>query len=71
MKRIAIVLHLVWLCMTNALAQASIAGSVIDSVSGEGLARATVVLIRGGKAMQFARTDDKGLFFIGIQPAAW
>lgn len=68
MKRIAIVLHLIWLCMTNALAQTSITGSVVDSVSDEGLAKATVVLIRGGKTMQFAQTDDKGQFSIDIQP---
>lgn len=52
----------------GAKAQSSITGSVVDSVSGGGLPKATVMLIRGGKTVKFVRTDDNGWFSFDIQP---
>ena len=44
---------------TCAIAQGGLTGSVVDSTSGNGLAKATVMLLRGGKTIKFVRTDDK------------
>lgn len=54
--------------VAGVLAQSSINGTVVDSISGEGLSKATVMLLRGGKTVKFVRTDDKGRFSIDAQP---
>lgn len=51
---------------TCAIAQGGLTGSVVDSTSGNGLAKATVMLLRGGKTIKFVRTDDKGRFSFDV-----
>lgn len=52
----------------NAFSQQAITGSVVDSVSGDGLSKATVMLLRDGKTIKFVRTDEKGRFSIEAKP---
>lgn len=66
MKAAAIILLL--LVGQSALAQSGISGTVVDSVSGAALPKASVVLIRGGKTVKFGRTDDSGHFAIDTAP---
>lgn len=65
MRRITIILCLL-LMTTCAIAQGGLTGSVVDSTSGNGLAKATVMLLRGGKTIKFVRTDDKGRFSFDV-----
>ncbi len=66
MKAAILILYLI-ICQ-SAMAQSGISGTVIDSLSGAALPKASVVLIRGGKTMKFGRTDDKGRFTIDAEP---
>ncbi|GAB6982090.1 carboxypeptidase regulatory-like domain-containing protein [Prevotella dentasini] len=43
-------------------AQTEVTGTVVDSLSGAAVAKATVMLTHGGKTITFARTNDKGGF---------
>ena len=51
-----------------ATAQNTITGTVVDSLSGAGLPKANVMLLRGGKTIKFVWTDANGHFSIAAQP---
>ncbi len=57
-----IFLVLVCLLCSQAVSAQHVTGVVVDSLSGRGLPKATVMLLRGGRAVKFVRTDDKGQF---------
>lgn len=50
------------------MGQQSVSGTVVDSVSGGGLEKATVMLIRQGKTLKFSRTDGQGRFTLAVAP---
>lgn len=58
---------LILLVSYSSFAQSSIVGFVVDSISGKGLTKATVMLLHNGKTVKFARTDEKGRFKIDIE----
>lgn len=68
MKKLLVIICLFILVAIDSKAQSTITGSVVDSISGEGLAKATVMLLHNGKTIKFVRTDDKGHFSIDAQP---
>lgn len=47
-------------------AQDTVTGLVVDSVSGQGLAGAGVMLKRGGKTVAYGRTDKQGRFVLNV-----
>ena len=49
-------------------AQDTVAGMVVDSLSGNGIAGASVMLKREGKTVVFARTDKQGHFVLRATP---
>ena len=61
MKKL-VFLYLIILYSLSATAQTVIRGSVEDSISHQPLDMATVTLIRGGKPLSFAHTNEQGLF---------
>ena len=48
-------------------AQTKVTGCVVDSLSRRPLKGAAVTLVRGGRAVSFARTDEKGRFAVAAQ----
>jgi len=55
-------------CMLSlaANAQMKLRGEVVDSVTGKPLAKVSVMLLRGGKTLTFARTDANGRFALSV-----
>lgn len=49
------------------LAQTTITGQVVDSLSGDGLEGASVMLKREGKTVTFVRTDKNGYFSLKVE----
>lgn len=68
MRQLAVFLILLLAHSTAILAQGGISGTVVDSLSGKGLASASVVLLRGGKTLKFSRTDSEGRFSLDATP---
>lgn len=64
--RLLVAIAFILLAPSIARAQ-SVSGSVVDSLSGKGLANAMVTLFRDGKTFKFVRTDDKGQFRIDVE----
>lgn len=58
---------LLLLTAVGATAQTAITGTVVDSVSGAALPKASVTLLRAGRAILFARADNSGHFAIETQ----
>lgn len=56
------------LCLFSlaANAQAKLRGEVVDSVTGKPLTKVSVMLLRGGKTLTFARTDASGRFVLSV-----
>lgn len=65
--RTILIIFCLFLTTTYAIAQSVVTGSVVDSISGDGLARATVMFLRDGKTIKFVRTDDKGRFSFEVE----
>lgn len=68
MNRIFLIGALLLLASMCATAQNTITGTVVDSLSGTGLPKANVMLLRGGKTIKFVWTDANGHFSIAAQP---
>lgn len=68
MNRIFLIGALLLLASMCATAQNTITGTVVDSLSGAGLPKANVMLLRGGKTIKFVWTDANGHFSIEAQP---
>ena len=49
------------------LAQTKVTGCVVDSLTRQPLKGAAVTLTRGGRAVSFGRTDEKGRFTVAVQ----
>ncbi|MCI6159935.1 MAG: carboxypeptidase-like regulatory domain-containing protein [Prevotella sp.] len=64
---------LLFLCFVGTtlplVAQTQIKGTVTDSLTGQPLAKANVMLLSNGKTVRFVRTDDKGNFTIALPPS--
>ena len=50
-----------------ALAQTKVTGCVVDSLSRNPLKGAAVTLMRGGRTVAFAKTDEKGRFAVAAE----
>ena len=68
MKKTVVLFILLILSWTGTKAQNTITGTVVDSLSGAPLPKATVMLLRGGRTVLFVRANDKGYFSIDAQP---
>lgn len=67
MSRTFLTIILLLLTAVGATAQTAITGTVVDSVSGAALPKASVTLLRAGRAILFARADNSGHFAIETQ----
>ena len=67
MNRIILIGILLLLTSVDAAAQSTITGTVIDSLSFAPLPKASVMLLRGGRTILFARADNNGHFSIEAQ----
>ena len=67
MSRTFLTIILLLLTAVGATAQTAITGTVVDSVSGAALPKASVTLLRAGRAILFARADNSGHFAIEVQ----
>ena len=68
MKKTVVLFILLILSWTGTKAQNTITGTVVDSLSGAPLPKATVMLLHGGRTVLFVRANDKGYFSIDAQP---
>ena len=68
MKKTVVLFLLLILSWTGTKAQNTITGTVVDSLSGAPLPKATVMLLHGGRTVLFVRANDKGYFSIDAQP---
>ena len=67
MNRIILIGILLLLTSVDAAAQSTITGTVIDSLSSAPLPKASVMLMRGGRTILFARADNNGHFSLEAQ----
>ena len=68
MKKTVVLFILLILSWIGTKAQNTITGTVVDSLSGAPLPKATVMLLHGGRTVLFVRANDKGYFSIDAQP---
>ena len=67
MSRTFLTIIFLLLTAVGATAQTAVTGTVVDSVSGAALPKASVTLLRAGRAILFARADNDGHFTIEAQ----